>query len=101
MFHESYCCCGTQGYIDSGEEPSSSGGGGHGGGVESAAVIEKLQEEVTALQLELDEEREESLRKDKETASLNEMLTAKEEVLEEAGQVMQDAQALYENAKAR
>jgi chromosome segregation ATPase len=87
-----------QGYIDSGEEPSSAQGGG---GVDQSALIEKLQGDIHSLQLELDEEREESSRKDKESAALAEMLSEKEGVLAEAGQVMQDAQTLYDNAKAR
>mmetsp|Transcript_7327 Transcript_7327/g.12302 ORF Transcript_7327/g.12302 Transcript_7327/m.12302 type:complete len:883 (-) Transcript_7327:214-2862(-) len=87
-----------QGYIDSGEEPSAGGGGG---GVDNSALIDKLQGDIEVLQIELDEEREESARKDKENAALTEMLSEKEGFLSEAGQVMQDAQTLYDNAKAR
>ena len=51
--------------------------------------------------MELDEEREESSRKDKEIEKLSVLLSEKEAVLVEAGGLMQDAQHLYENAKAR
>jgi hypothetical protein len=69
--------------------------------VENSALIDKLQEDIQQLQLDLDEEREEGRRKDKESAALAEMLSEKEGVLAEAGQVMQDAQTLYDNAKSR
>jgi hypothetical protein len=49
----------------------------------------------------LDEEREESNRKEKENEKLSIMLSEKEAVLIEAGGLMQDAQQLYENAKNR
>jgi DNA repair exonuclease SbcCD ATPase subunit len=87
-----------QGYIDSGDEPNAGGGGG---GVDNSALIDKLQGDIETLQLELDEEREESKRKDKENEALAEMLSEKEGFLAEAGQVMQDAQTLYDNAKSR
>ena len=69
--------------------------------MDNSALIERLQEDIQQLQLELDEEREESSRKDTESAALAEMLSEKEGVLAEAGQVMQDAQTLYDNAKTR
>lgn len=50
---------------------------------------------------ELDEEREESNRKEKENEKLSVLLSEKEAVLIEAGGLMQDAQHLYENAKNR
>jgi cell shape-determining protein MreC len=67
----------------------------------SAPLIEKLQMDVQRLQSELDEEREESSRKGKENETLSELLSEKEDVLVEAGGLMQDVQSLYENAKAR
>jgi kinesin family member 5 len=66
-----------------------------------AGLIEKLQSTIEALQAELDEEREESLRKDRENENLSIILSEKEAVLIEAGGLMQDAQHLYENAKSR
>lgn len=68
---------------------------------QEAGLIEKLQDTIKALQMELDEEREETKRVLQENEKLSELLNEKDGVLIEAGELMQDAQALYENAKSR
>lgn len=85
-----------------GEIPPDAGGvAGEAARMETDAIIEKLQQTIQSLQYELDEEREEGIRKDKENEKLSIILSEKEAVLIEAGGLMQDAQHLYENAKNR
>jgi hypothetical protein len=51
--------------------------------------------------MDLDEEREESNRRGIENEKLSAMLTEKHEFLREAGELMQHAQQMYDNVRAR
>jgi kinesin family protein 5 len=88
-----------QGYANSGVTPSA---GGSGGRSESDnLLIEKLQQQVADLQVELEEERQLSESKDVENQKLVSLLVEKDAVLIEAGGLMHDCQQLYEHSKAK
>ena len=69
--------------------------------MDNSALIEKQQADIQNLQDALDEEKEESRRKDHEIASLNQRLNEKEAVLSEAGLLLEEAQSLYASSKTR
>lgn len=66
-----------------------------------AAIINMYEEKLTTLLLELEEEREESQRKDDENLKLAQRLKDKEHLLQEAGELLMEAQHHNESHRER
>jgi kinesin family member 5 len=65
------------------------------------SIVERLQTTIDALTNELEEEKEDSIRKDMELEGLTEVIREKERLLSEAGELMLEAQKHYESQKER
>ena len=76
-------------------------GGGGGGGGSDTVLINQLNDTIEKLQQELEEEREDASRAHAESEKLTAILDEKERLLIEAGELMQEAQKLYEQQKER
>lgn len=66
-----------------------------------AILIAQLQATISKLQTELEEEREESFRQGTEAEKLSALLSEKDRLLSEAGELMQEAQRHYESQRDR
>ena len=66
-----------------------------------ANLIAQLQATISKLQAELEEEREESIRQGNEAEKLSTLLSEKDRLLGEAGELMQEAQRHYESQRDR
>lgn len=68
---------------------------------ESSIAVAKLQETVASLTQELDEERQESTRKDNELKSLAGLLKDKDRLIQDAASMLSDVQRSNENLRER
>ena len=80
---------------------ATAGPGSTGGGGDSAALVQKLNEQVQQLTFELEEEREDTSRKDGELAMVTKLLRDKERLLSEAGELLLEARRHYESQRER
>jgi len=80
---------------------SSPGGGSSGPSAEHIVLMESLQLEVAALHQDLDDERQDSIRKDAELDETTRLLKEKERLLFEAGDLLQEARRHYESQRER
>jgi len=74
---------------------------GSEGSAEHIALMESLQLEVAGLHQDLDDERQDSSRKDAELAETTRLLKEKERLLFEAGDLLQEARRHYESQRER
>ena len=77
------------------------GGVSHAHAEAQRVAIEQLEQRIQTLQTELQEEKDESIRKSEELENLTSVIEQKEGLMQEAGEVMLEAQKRYETQKAR